>query len=326
VPELGVLEADAPATRPTGAPGVAGVGRALPAYRASNDEIAARLGVDSAWIERRTGIRSRRHVRGERLSELAAAAGAAALRDAGVDAAEVDLVLVATVTADEMMPNAAPLVAHALGTTAAAIDIGAACTGFVAALGVGAASIEAGRARVALVVGADILSPHLDPDDRRTAALFGDGAGAVVLARGAGRVGPMVQRSAGEHAALIQARRGAPIEMLGHETFQVAVGSLVEASRDACAAAGITAQDIDLFVFHQANRRILTAVAERLDVPGERVLDAIADVGNTSSASIPLALSAAVREGRLTDGAQVLVGAAGAGFTYGAAVLSWGSA
>jgi 3-oxoacyl-[acyl-carrier-protein] synthase-3 len=300
------------------------MGRSLPAHRVDNDQVAARLGVDAAWIERRTGIRSRLHARGERLTDLAAEAAAAALEDAGVTAADVDLVLVATSTADDMLPNAAPLVAHALGCHAAAIDVGAACTGFVAALALASATIESGRTSVALVIGADVLSRHLDPYDRRTAGLFGDGAGAVVLARGAGSIGPVVLRSAGEHAELIAIPRGGVVRMEGHETFLVAVASLVESTLDACRAAEIEPADVDLFVYHQANRRILDAVAERLAVGSDRVLDTIAEVGNTSAASIPLALCTAAAEGRLEPGMRVLVGAVGAGFTYGAAVLEWG--
>jgi 3-oxoacyl-[acyl-carrier-protein] synthase-3 len=312
------------AERATRQAGVAGIGRALPAAVVHNDVIAERLGVDAEWIERRTGIRSRRHARGERLSDLAAAAGRAALADAEVDAGDLDLVLVATSTADDLLPNAAPLVAHALGTHAAAADVGAACTGFLSALALAAAWIESGRATHALVVGAEVLSRFTDFDDRRTAGLFGDGAGAVVLSAGRGALGPVVLRSAGEHAELIVApREPALVRMQGHETFLVAVPSLCEATVDACRAAGVPLEDVDLFVYHQANRRILDAVAERLGVDRDRVVDAIGEVGNTSAASIPLALCAAADEGRLAPGSRVLVGAMGSGFTYGAALLDW---
>src|SRR4051812_38138514 len=172
--------------------GIAGLGSALPDAVVTSDTIAERLGVPSGWLERRTGIASRRHAAdGVTLVDLATAAGAAALADAGIDAAAIDLVLVATLTADELTPNAAPQVAHALGTSAAAADVGAACTGFVSALTFGAGMIESRRADNVLVIGAEILSRHLDPDDRATAGLFGDGAGAVVLApRALGGIGP----------------------------------------------------------------------------------------------------------------------------------------
>jgi 3-oxoacyl-[acyl-carrier-protein] synthase-3 len=300
--------------------GISGLGCALPERVVANAPIAARLGVDDRWIERRTGITARRHVDDERLSDLAAEAARAALADAGVDAAAVDLVLVATSSSDELLPNAAPLVAHALGTHAAAADIGAACTGFLSALALASAYVEAGRAEHVLAIGADALSRFVDFDDRRTAGLFGDGAGAAVVSAGAGELHPVVLRSAGEHAdAIVIDRASALIRMEGHETFVVAVASLVEATLDACEAAGVALEDIDLFVYHQANRRILDAVAERLGLPHDRVVDAIGELGNTSAASIPLALVAA----RPSPGSRVLLAAAGAGFTYGAAVVDW---
>jgi 3-oxoacyl-[acyl-carrier-protein] synthase-3 len=307
--------------------GVAGLAAALPAHAVASDEIATRRGVDAGWIERRTGIRSRRRLcPGERLSDLAAVAARGALADAGIDAAAVDTVLVASVTQDELTPGAAPLVAHALGSRARAVDVNAACTGFLAGLEIGATLIEAGRAEVAVLVGAEALSRHIDPDDRRTAGLFGDGAGAVVLtpaAEGAG-LGPVVLRSDGGAAGMIRARRDdGLIRMQGHETFLAATAALCEATADACAAADVDLGAIDAFVFHQANRRILDAVAERLGIDRDRVVDAIADVGNTSAASVPLALVQAREEGRLAPGRRVLVGAMGAGFVYGAGVITW---
>src|SRR4051794_31117334 len=304
--------------------GVAGLGVALPANAVGSDALEARLGVGAGWIERRTGIRERRHATTETLEELATAAGAAALADAGVRADAVGLVLVATCTAERALPNVAPLVAHALGTTAGAADVGAACTGFLSALALAGATVEAGRAEHVLVIGAEVLSRFLDPADRRTAGLFGDGAGAVVVGAGPGGLGPVVLRSAGEHAELIT--NDGVIRMQGHETFLVAVESLVAVTLEACERAGTALADVDRFVFHQANRRILEAVAERLDVPAASVVDAIADVGNTSAASVPLALAQARDDGLLWPGARVLVGAMGAGFTYGAALLRWGDA
>ena len=303
------------------AAGIAGLGTALPPRIVANAEVAARLGVEPEWIERRTGIRSRRRLEaGERLSDLAAAAAAAALADAGLGASDRDLVLVATFTADEHTPGCAPRVAAALGSCAPALDVNGACTGFLHATDLAAGAIGAQRARHALVIGADALSRYLDPDDRRTAGLFGDGAGAALLSGGAGTVAPVVLRSAGEHARLIEATRAEPvIRMEGHETFLLATARLCEATLDACVAAGVALDAIDRFVFHQANRRILDAVAERLGLDRERVVDAIAEVGNTSAASIPLALASA----RPQSGERVLLGAMGAGFTYGAGVLTW---
>jgi len=306
--------------------GVAGIGSALPARRVGNDEVAARIGVDAAWIERRTGIRSRHWVApGERVADLAAVAGARALADANIGPADLDLVLVATLTPDELTPNCAPLVAHALGTSVAAIDVGAACTGFLSALSLAGAQIESGRADHVLVIGAEAMSRFLDKEDRRTAGVFGDGAGAVVLSQGAGAIGPVVLRSAGDYAPLIVAAHDDQlIRMEGHDTFVAAVAFLCESTLDACAEADVGLDDVDLFVFHQANARILSAVAERLRIDPARVVDAIADVGNTSAASLPLALAAAADADRVKRGDRVLLGAVGAGFTYGATVIDWG--
>jgi 3-oxoacyl-[acyl-carrier-protein] synthase-3 len=307
---------------------VLGLGQHLPEQVVNNLPIAERLGIDDHWIEKRTGIRSRRHAMPhERLSDLATAAGKAAVEDAGIDAAELDAVLVATTSADEITPNAAPYVATALGATKAnAMDIGAACTAFVTALSVASSMIEARRAETVLVVGADALSRFTDFDDKRTAALFGDGAGAIVLGnQDGGGVGPFVFGNDAELAEAIIARRDDPVlRMDGHTTFNSATAALVNSTRDAVELAGLTLDDVDLFVYHQANARITKAVAERLELPMERVADYIGDIGNTSAASIPLALAFARDEDRLHPGDTVLVAAVGAGFTWGGAVLEWG--
>jgi 3-oxoacyl-[acyl-carrier-protein] synthase-3 len=309
--------------------GIAGLGAALPETVVPSDTIAARLGVPSGWIERRTGIASRRRAAdGARLVDLAAAAGAAALADAQIEADAIDMVLVATLSADEVTPNAAPQVAHALGTHAPAADVGAACTGFVSALTFASGLIESRRVDTVLVIGAEILSRHVDFDDRATAGLFGDGAGAVVLApRDRGGVGPAVLGSDGSAAPFILAPRDTGlIAMDGHETFKRAVATLAINAAEAVAASDLSLDDIDLFVLHQANGRILSAVAEALGVEQERVLNVIAEAGNTSAASIPLALAQARAQGRISDGDRVLLGAVGAGFTWGAVVVDWGMA
>ena len=307
---------------------VLGLGHHLPEQVVNNLPIAERLGIDDHWIEKRTGIRSRRHAMPhERLSDLATAAGKAAVEDAGIDAAELDVVLVATTSADEITPNAAPYVATTLGAAKAnAMDIGAACTAFVTALSVGASMIESGRAETVLVVGADALSRFTDFDDKRTAALFGDGAGAIVLGnQEGGGVGQFVFGNDAELAEAIIARRDDPVlRMDGHTTFNSATAALVSSTREAVELAGLTLDDVDLFVYHQANARITKAVAERLELPMERVADYIGDIGNTSAASIPLALAFARDEDRLHPGDTVLVAAVGAGFTWGGAVLEWG--
>ena len=307
---------------------VLGLGHHLPETKVSNLPIAERLGIDETWIVKRTGIKHRRHAMpSERLSDLAIAAGENAVKDAGVDPTALDAILVATTSADEITPNAAPYVATALGASHAnAFDVGAACTAFVTAMSAGTSLIESGRAETVLVIGADALSRFTDFDDKRSAALFGDGAGAIVLgAQDGGGIGPFVFGSDAELAEAIIARREDPVlRMDGHTTFNAAVAALVSSTREACELAGVALDDVDLFVYHQANARITKAVAERLELPSERVADYIADIGNTSAASIPLALAFAREEDRLHPGDTVLVAAVGAGFTWGATVLEWG--
>ena len=306
---------------------IIGLGHKLPDRVVPNGPIAERIGVDSDWIERRTGIRSRRYAAPEeRTSDLALAAAKRALSDAGIKAADIDLVLVATMSPDELTPNTAPLVAEALGLKVGAFDVGAACSGWLAALSVGAGQIETGRAQRVLVIGAETLSRLTNPDDKRTASLFGDGAGAVVLSpEGDGAVGPILLASDGSMGDTITANHtDRLLEMDGHTTFNTAVKVLSESTRQAVAAAGLTLDDIDLFVYHQANGRILKTVGEKLELPVERVADYVGETGNTSAASIPLTLSLLREDGRLRPGQRVLIGAVGAGFTWGAGVIDWG--
>ncbi|CAN5466079.1 ketoacyl-ACP synthase III [soil metagenome] len=307
---------------------IGSAGMAVPEQVVENAPIAERLGVEPDWIVKRTGI-SRRHVLapGERLIDIAARAGGAALAAAKLDPGDVDLVLVATTSKDHITPDAAPLVAAELGAgRAGAFDVGAACTGFVTASAVARGQIETGAAERVLVIGADALVQHLDPDDKRTAALFGDGAGAVVMTAidPPGRISTPVLRADGAQADLIFANHGAKLEMRGRETFENAVARLSEVTAEALAAAGLGTEDIDLFVYHQANRRILRAVGERLELPPEGVLDYISEYANTSAATIPIALAEAQSEGRLVSGQRLLLAAFGAGFTWGAVVIDWG--
>ncbi len=317
------------AVLPLGA-AIASVGVSLPEAVVPNAQIAPRIGVTDEWIVRRTGIRTR-HIAGpdERLATHATDAATAALKRAGVAPGEVDLVLVATTTPDEVMPNAAPQVAHSLGAMrAGAFDIGAACTGFLSALAVGAAQIESGRVQTAVVIGADLMSRITDPEDRATAAVFADGAGAMVLQATAqdSRIGPIVLGSDGAGADhIIVPRAEGVIRMRGHETFREAVARLSLATVQAVRAAAARLEDIDLFVYHQANGRILSAVGERLSLPADRVVDCISEYGNTSAATLPLALAHVENEGRLKPGHRVLLGAFGAGFTWGATVVEWGT-
>jgi 3-oxoacyl-[acyl-carrier-protein] synthase III len=334
VPESTATPALAPeaAVEPRAATGaeIIGLGAALPETVVTNEPIADRFGVDEQWIIQRTGIHSRHYAApGDLLYELAAAAGQAALEDAELAATDLDLILVATTSNDELMPATASRVGAALGAgTTGAFDVNAACTGFVAGLDVATGLIESGRAGHVLLIGADFMSRLVDPDDRATVTVFADGAGAVVLrgVAGSGRIGPVVLGSEGDKADLIFARRDTGvIEMQGHETFRYAVDRICASTGEALDAAGVSQDEIDLFVYHQANARILRAVGERIELPLERVVDCIAELGNTSAATIPLALAEARREERLAPAAKVLLGAFGAGLNWGATVVEWGS-
>jgi 3-oxoacyl-[acyl-carrier-protein] synthase-3 len=312
---------------------ITGLGHYAPARVVPNAEIAARIGVDDEWIVRRTGIRSRRFAaEGETLADMAVAAGTRALEDAGVEAAAIDLVLVATMSADMVSPNAAPVVADALRAHAAgAIDIGAACSGWLAGLRLAAGQVESGRSERVLLIGADRLSAITDPDDPATAPLFADGAGAVVIEAGgengpAHPVGPIMLAADGSLGDRITAGYGTDrnLRMDGHSTYQVAVKRLTECTQIACERAGLELADIDLFVYHQANGRIIRAVGQRLGLPEEKVADYVAGMANTSAASIPLTLGLLRQDGRLRIGQRVLVAAIGAGFTWGAGIVEWG--
>jgi len=295
-----------------------------------NSALAGRLGVDDAWIVKRTGVQTRRRAApSERLSDMATWAARRALSDAGLEPNDIDLVLVATMSQDEITPNTAPLVAHELGAErAGAMDIGAACSGFLAALRMAAGQIETGRADKILVIGAEALTRLLDFDDPKTAHLFGDGAGAVVLgADGAGAIGPITLAADGSLGpAITCSYEDRVIKMDGHSTYQTAVKRLCEATVAAVARAGMELDDVDLFVYHQANGRIIRAVGERLDLEPAKVADYVAHMANTSAASIPLTLSLLREDNRLRAGQKVLIAAIGAGFTWGAGIVEWGIA
>jgi len=311
---------------------VLSVATQVPAGRLTNADLAVRLGLTEDWMFSRTGVRERPVARAdERLSDYAARAGALALDRAGVDAADVDLVLVATMTQDELTPNTAPLVAHLLGAgRAGAIDIGAACTAFLSGLALGAAQIESARAERVLLVGADFITRITDYEDKRTAPLFADGAGAVVLGLADGEngtVGPIVLGADGSQGPLIQATHAdRKLRMDGPEVYRHAIARMTEVTLAAVRAAGLSLDDIDLFVYHQANGRITRALGEKLGIPSERVVDCIETLGNSSAATLPLGLAHAEGDGRLKPGARVLLCAFGAGFTWGGGVIEWGGA
>jgi 3-oxoacyl-[acyl-carrier-protein] synthase III len=303
----------------------------LPPGRLTSAEIAEQLGITEDWILSRTGIRERRRAGAdERLTDYATRAGRQALERAGVDAADLDLVIVATMSQDELTPNTAPLVAHALGANhAGAFDVGAACTAFLSGLAVGTAQIESGRAELILLVGADFITRITNYSDKRSAPLFADAAGAVVLGRaqdGRGGIGPIVLGADGAHGAkLIADHSDRLIRMDGPEVFRHAVARMSEVTLAAVERAGCGLDEIDLFVYHQANARITSALGTRLGLPHERVVDCIETLGNASAATLPVALTEAERDGRLRPGARVLLSAFGAGFTWGGGVIEWGA-
>ena len=307
---------------------IAGIAMALPERLVSNQQLATELGVDAEWIAKRTGTHQRPWATaGERLSELAARAGRAALARARIEARELELVLVATSTADEITPNAGPLVAGLIGADrAGALDVGAACTGWLSALSMACGQIESGRAEHALVVGADFLSRFLDLSVRDTAPLFADGAGAAVVSvtdQPTGRIGPIVLRSDHSGSHLIRLDRGDLIRMDGHESFRAAVTSMSGVTTEALAACDCRPEDIGLFVYHQASSRIIRGVSDRLGLPAERVVDYVDRFANSSTATLPIALSVAEAEGRLESDDLVLLAAFGGGLTWGATVIQW---
>jgi 3-oxoacyl-[acyl-carrier-protein] synthase III len=309
--------------------GLFGVGAALPEGVVTNADLERRLDTDDAWIVRRTGIRERRLLPdGAPLAPLAADACRLALQDAGIDAADVDHIIVSTITPDRVTPGLGPEVAGIIGADqASALDLNAACAGFLYGLDHAAALVESGRARVVLVCGAEALSRITDHDDRSTAVLFGDGAGAAVVCAGDGLevgIGTFELGLDAARADLLYAERDEQrLRMEGREVYRHAVRRMAEATSTALARAGLTVADVDLFVAHQANVRILYAAADELGVPRERVAVNVDLTANTSSASIPLALARAEHEGRLRPGATVAMAAFGAGFVWGAGIVGW---
>ncbi|WP_327327362.1 ketoacyl-ACP synthase III [Streptomyces sp. NBC_01210] len=319
-----------------------GIGGCLPPRAVSNEEIAAASGGSDEWIQSRTGIRQRYFAApGTATSDLAVGAGEQALKSSGDP--YVDTVVVATSTPDRPCPATAPTVATRLALSgAAAFDISAVCTGFIYGLANAAGLIASGSSTRALVIGADTFSSILDPTDRTTSAIFGDGAGAVVLRAGEpdepGAIGPFDLGSDGEGRDLITVRAdgseqrltGLPAEaadryfaMAGKEVFRHAVQRMAKSSTTALDRAGWRRSDVDWLVAHQANARILNRLADELDIPRERAVSNIAEVGNTAAASIPLALHHAHATGMLRPGDQILLTAFGGGLTWGSSVLTW---
>jgi 3-oxoacyl-[acyl-carrier-protein] synthase III len=318
--------------------GIVGLGAYLPSRIVTNDDLAATLDTSDDWIRTRTGIRQRHVAAPEQAtSDLAATAGKAALADAGLGVEDVASVVVATTTPDHTVPGTAPLVAAALGTQAGAFDVNAACSGFVYGLKVGGALAVADAAPV-LVIGAETLSRIVDPTDRSVAVLFGDGAGAVVLAPGGGSIGPFVLGADGSDPSMLWTRSGGTrqpstpatlaarsqyLTMRGGDVYRHAVARMAGAASDALGRAGLQPDDVDVFVGHQANGRILDAVRQRVGIATDRTVITVDQHGNTSAASIPLALATARERGALRRGDTVLLAAFGAGLSWGACLLRW---
>jgi 3-oxoacyl-[acyl-carrier-protein] synthase III len=317
---------------------VRGTGSALPAKIVTNAELAATIDTTDEWIVQRTGIRQRHISSGfeETTSVLATRAAEAALAHAGVTAADIDLIILATATPDYTFPSTATQVQCNLGITrGAAFDLQAVCSGFVYAVSVANTMLITGMHKRALVIGAETFSRILDWEDRTTCVLFGDGAGAVVLEAQAG-TGDMSDRgvltahlrSDGRHREKLYVDGGPSstkttghLRMQGKEVFKHAVGMITDVIEAAYAATGLNSNDIDWFVPHQANKRIIDASAHKLGIPPEKVVITVDQHGNTSAASIPLALDTAVKDGRIKQGQLVLLEAMGGGFTWGSVLL-----
>ncbi len=320
---------------------ILGTGSYAPKQVLTNADLEAMVETSDAWIVERTGIRERRLAApGEACSDLGVLAAQQALADAKVQAAQLDLILVATCTGDSPLPSTASLIQHRLGAVkAAACDISAACCGFVYGLSVADAFVRTGH-RYVLVIGSEVMSSITDWTDRNTCVLFGDGAGAVVLGRtdedrgiltlhlhADGRFSDLICVPGGGSSLppseRVLAERLHCVKMRGNETFKIAVKTMEEAIREAVAAQGFGIDDIDCLVPHQANIRILRAVGQRIELPLDRIMINVDRYGNTSAASIPLALDEAVKNGTIREGSLVVMAAFGAGLTWASGVMRW---
>jgi 3-oxoacyl-[acyl-carrier-protein] synthase-3 len=318
---------------------VIGSGAFLPDNVVTNDDLAKKVDTSDAWIRERTGIRQRYIAKeGETTSDLALGAARAALADAGIDAGELDLIIVATTTPDRSFPSVGTMVQSRLGMAhGAAFDVQAVCSGFIYGLSLADSLIRTGQARTVLLIGAETMSRLLDWSDRATCVLFGDGAGAVVLQAHDG-VGDNSDQgilntrlySDGRLHDLLYTDGGVSLtgnagllRMQGKEVFKHAVTNISAAIEASALAAGIPISQVDWFVPHQANQRILDGTARKLGIDPAKVISTVASHGNTSAASVPLALVTAVRDGRIKRGELVMLEAMGAGFTWGAALIRW---
>ena len=315
---------------------ITGLGCYVPSRVVTNDDLAEIVDTSDEWIATRTGIRERRVAsETEAMSDLAIPAARKALEQAGVKPREIDLIIVATITPDMMFPATAALVANALGSTdAAAYDLSAGCTGFMYAIAQAHATISAGLASRALVIGGDVLSRVLDWTDRSTLVLFGDGAGAVVLEQvaaggflgfelGADGAGGSELNYPGSGSRLPENGDRHFLQMNGREVYKFATRVLVSSAEALLEQCGLTVDDVDVYVPHQANVRIIDHAVRKLGFPEEKVVINVDRYGNTSSGSIPLALADAATDGRLQPGSLVLMTGMGAGLTWGSALMRW---
>lgn len=311
---------------------ILGTGSALPRRRVSNDELAQTVDTSDEWIVERTGIRFR-HIAepDETTATLGTEAGSKALADAGIEASDVDLIVLATSTPDQTFPASATKIQTALGIDdCVAFDVQAVCSGFLYALTIADNMLRGGAAQTALVIGSETFSRILDWEDRGTCVLFGDGAGAVVLGVEEGERGILATRlhADGRHNQLLYVDGGpsttgtvGKLRMKGREVFRHAVVKLADVMTETLAAAGLEASDVDWVVPHQANRRILDATAKKLSLSPDKVIITVDQHANTSAASVPLALDTAVRDGRIERGDLLVLEAMGGGFTWGASVI-----
>ena len=305
---------------------ILGFGGYQPDKVVTNDDLAKLVDTNDEWIRARVGIQSRRFARDdETVADMAEAAGAKALAASGLEPSEVDLVIVATCSTESPMPNVAASVAYRLGIPApGAYDLNAACAGFCYGIGAASDSVRAGSARNVLVIGAEKMTSWIDMTDRSTCIIFADGAGAAVVGQSeSAGIGPVVWGSAGDQAQkiTIEGRNGS-LKQDGQAVFRWATTAIAPVALEACRRAGVTPADITAFVPHQANLRIIEAIAKKLGIPRERVADDIIHAGNTSSASIPLALSRMAEQGRLQPGTPALLIAFGAGLSYASQVVT----
>lgn len=322
--------------------GILGTGHAYPEGILTNADLEKTVETSDEWITTRTGIKQRRKAApGEYTSLFAVRAARQAIERARLDPSDVDLILCATVTPDQILPSTGCIIQAELGANkAAAMDVVAACSGFLYGLTLANSMIKTGQSRYALVIGAEILTQYVDYSDRQTCVLFGDGAGAAVLGQVEGNRGILATKikSDGRYEEQLFSpgggtRRPASAETLaagdhffkmkGHELFKVAVRSMTDVSREVLEEGGKRAEEVKLFIPHQANQRITDAVANKLDVEGERVYSNIAMHGNTSSASIPIALDECVEAGRIQEGDLILLASFGGGVTWGGVLLTW---